>query len=107
MEESYQAATLARLAQTREPLLFAGTALAREHYAHLDVRRTIASLAYVPILLDEVLIGAIEAISFDRVLEEHDVETSGRTDRSCPRSPWPPGWRMKTSATATWTRSPG
>ncbi|MBZ5509980.1 MAG: efflux RND transporter periplasmic adaptor subunit [Acidobacteriia bacterium] len=75
VEESYEAATLTRLAETREPLLFSGTSLAREHYAHLDVRRTIASLAYVPILLDEVLIGAIEAISFDRVLDENDIET--------------------------------
>jgi RND family efflux transporter MFP subunit len=83
VEESYEAATLARLAELRKPLLFAGTALAREHYAHLDVRRTIASLACVPILLDEVLIGAIEAISFDRVLEESDVESlTGLTELS-------------------------
>jgi RND family efflux transporter MFP subunit len=75
VEESYEAATLTRLAETREPLLFSGASLAREHYAHLDVRRTIASLAYVPILLDEVLLGAIEAISFDRVLDENDIET--------------------------------
>ena len=75
VEESYEAATLTRLAETREPLLFSGASLAREYYAHLDVRRTIASLAYVPILLDEVLIGAIEAISFDRVLDENDIET--------------------------------
>lgn len=73
--ESYEAATLARLAERREPLRFAGASLAREHYAHLDVRRTIASLAYVPILLDDVLLGAIEAISFDRVLDENDIET--------------------------------
>ena len=75
VEESYEAATLTRLAETRQPLLFSGASLAREYYAHLDVRRTIASLAYVPILLDEVLLGAIEAISFDRVLDENDIET--------------------------------
>jgi RND family efflux transporter MFP subunit len=74
VEESYEAATLARLAETRKPLLFSGGSLAREHYAHLDVRRTIASLAYVPIQLDDVLIGAIEAISFDRALDENDIE---------------------------------
>ncbi len=74
VEPTYEAATLARLAETREPLLFAGTSLAREHYAHLDVRRTIASLAYVPILLEEVLVGAMEAVSFERPLEEADIE---------------------------------
>jgi RND family efflux transporter MFP subunit len=75
VEESYEATTLARLAEVREPLLFAGTALAREHYAHLDVRRTVASVIYLPILLDEVLIGAIEAISFGRVMDESDIKT--------------------------------
>jgi GAF domain-containing protein len=75
VENSYEAATLTRLAETREPLLFSGASLARELYAHLNVRRTIASLAYVPILLDEVLIGAIEAISFDCVLHENDIAT--------------------------------
>jgi RND family efflux transporter MFP subunit len=73
VQHSYQAGTLARLAETGEPLLFSGHSLAREHYAHLDVRRTIASLAYVPILLDEALVGAIEAISFDRTLNANDI----------------------------------
>ncbi len=75
VEDSYEAATLAQLAERREPLLFSGSSLAREHYAHLDLRRTITSLAYVPILLDEMLLGAIEAISFDRQLEESDLES--------------------------------
>jgi RND family efflux transporter MFP subunit len=77
VEESYEAATLARLAETRKPLLFSGGSLAREHYAHLDVRRTIASLAYLPIQLDDVLIGAIEAISLDRMLDQNDIEAAG------------------------------
>jgi RND family efflux transporter MFP subunit len=74
VEHSYEAETLARVAGSREPLLFSGGLMAREHYAHLDVRRTIASLLYVPILLDEVLVGAMEAISFDRVLDDGDIE---------------------------------
>lgn len=72
-EESSDAATLARLAETREPLLYSGTSLAREHYAHLDVRRTVASVAYVPILLDELLVGAIEAIGFGQLLNKDDI----------------------------------
>ncbi|MGZ4819141.1 MAG: efflux RND transporter periplasmic adaptor subunit [Terriglobales bacterium] len=73
VEESSDAATLARLAETCEPLLYSGTSLAREHYAHLDVRRTVASVAYVPILLDEVLVGAIEAIGFGQLLNKDDI----------------------------------
>ena len=74
VEHCYDAATLARVAERREPLLFSGQSLAREHYAHLDVRRTIASLAYFPVLADEALVGAIEAISFDRALNKNDVD---------------------------------
>jgi RND family efflux transporter MFP subunit len=73
VEDSSDAATLARLAETCEPLLYSGTSLAREHYAHLDVRRTVASVAYVPILLDEVLVGAIEAIGFGQLLNKDDI----------------------------------
>jgi RND family efflux transporter MFP subunit len=68
-----EALTLAMLAEQREPLLFSGAELVREHYAHLDVRRTIASLAYVPLLSGETLLGAIEAVSLDRVLNRDDL----------------------------------
>ncbi|MBZ5629495.1 MAG: efflux RND transporter periplasmic adaptor subunit [Acidobacteriia bacterium] len=78
VESTTEAATLAEVAEKREPLLLSGTALVREHYAHLDVRRTIASLAYVPILLDEVLLGAIEAVNFERELDDNDIETLNR-----------------------------
>ena len=68
-----EALTLAMVAEQREPLLFSGEELVREHYAHLDVRRTITSLAYVPLLNGETLLGAIEAISLDRVLSRADL----------------------------------
>ncbi|MBZ5567338.1 MAG: efflux RND transporter periplasmic adaptor subunit [Acidobacteriia bacterium] len=83
VESTKEAATLAKVAEKREPLLYSGTSVVREHYAHLDVRRTIASLAYVPILLDEVLVGAIEAVSFERELDDNDIETlNGLTELS-------------------------
>jgi RND family efflux transporter MFP subunit len=72
-----EALTLAMLAEQREPLLFSGAELVREHYAHLDVRRTIASLAYVPLLSGETLLGAIEAVSLDRVLTRDDLAELG------------------------------
>ena len=68
-----EALTLAMLAEQREPLLFAGDELVREHYAHLDVRRTIAALAYAPLRDGDVLLGAIEAISLDRLLNREDL----------------------------------
>ena len=50
MQESvveYGAGTLGALAENREPILYEAADLAREDYAHLNVRRTIQSLAYV------------------------------------------------------------
>ncbi len=62
------AGTLGTLAEAGAPLVLPGSKLAREDYAHLDVRRTLASLAYVPLLAEGVLVGAIELISYDRLL---------------------------------------
>ncbi|HXY13872.1 MAG TPA: efflux RND transporter periplasmic adaptor subunit [Terriglobales bacterium] len=44
--------------------VFGGANLKRENYAHLDTRRTVVSLGYVPLLVKETLIGAIELISY-------------------------------------------
>jgi RND family efflux transporter MFP subunit len=68
-----EALTLAMVADQREPLLFSGDELVREHYAHLDVRRTIVSLLYVPLQTDGNLLGAIEAVSLDRAFTRADL----------------------------------
>src|SRR4051812_1019834 len=68
-----EALTLAMLADQHVPLLFSGSELVREHYAHLDVRRTIVSLAYVPLKSGEALLGAVEAISLERALDRDDL----------------------------------
>jgi RND family efflux transporter MFP subunit len=54
----------------RDPLtvIFEDNALVREDYAHLNVRRTVKSLACVPLLHGEKLVGAIEILSFDEAL---------------------------------------
>lgn len=63
----FNAGTLGMLAEAGEqPLVLNGSQLKREHYAHLDVRRTLASLAYVPLLAEGVLVGAIELITYER-----------------------------------------
>jgi RND family efflux transporter MFP subunit len=62
----FEAGTLGTIAENKEFALLDGTGLRREDYAHLDIRRTVASLAYVPLLVDETLIGTIEVISYDR-----------------------------------------
>ncbi len=64
------AGTLGALAEKKGPLVFHAADLPREDYAHLDVRRTLASLAYAPIFGEEILIGALEIISYDQRLTE-------------------------------------
>jgi len=65
--------TLGLLAKHSQPLLLAGTTLVREDYAHLHARRTLLSLAYVPMIVNETLIGALEAATFDEALDEAEL----------------------------------
>ena len=70
--------TLGEAWQTRKPVAFAGDSTAREKYEHLDVRRTVVSLGYLPIVLDAAFLGMVEIISFDHRMEAADLE---RLDR--------------------------
>ena len=58
------------LARELKSLLFQGNSLSREEYAHVNVRRTLHSLLYLPLVQDEAAIGAIEILSFDTKLSE-------------------------------------
>ena len=62
--------TLGQLAVRSQPLLMSGTTLVREDYAHLHARRTLLSLAYVPIIVNRTLIGALEIATFDETLNK-------------------------------------
>jgi RND family efflux transporter MFP subunit len=66
--------TLGTLAQEQQPLLFSGSELTREDYAHLHARRTLLSLACIPIIVNEVLIGALEVASFEAMIDASEVQ---------------------------------
>jgi RND family efflux transporter MFP subunit len=66
--------TLGVLAAKPEPLVFAGKELLREQYAHLHVRRTLTSLAYLPLNHDGELLGAVEILSFDDPVAENTMD---------------------------------
>jgi len=66
----FESGTLGELAKTRQPFAWESSALTREDYSHLDVRRTLMALAYVPLIVQETLVGAIEIASFEFPLEE-------------------------------------
>jgi len=66
--------TLGTVFETREFTQFDTNQMPREDYAHLDIRRTVSSLAYMPLLMGEVLLGAIELISFEEAFQEEAHE---------------------------------
>jgi len=70
-----ESGTLGVLARELRPLLFDPKTLAREDYAHVNVRRTLLSLSYIPLLHDGGLIGAVEIFTFDSALAEAHLET--------------------------------
>jgi RND family efflux transporter MFP subunit len=65
--------TLGLLARQSQPLLLSGAKLVREDYAHLHVRRTLLSLAYVPMIVNQNLIGAVEVATFSEVINQADL----------------------------------
>jgi RND family efflux transporter MFP subunit len=70
-EIEFEAGTLGALAERKEPVLYEAGELAREDYAHLNIRKTIHSLAYIPLLVQEtVLVGAVEILRFDQPITE-------------------------------------
>src|SRR5436305_2064704 len=70
----HDAGTLGEAGRKKSGMVFAGETTPREKYSHLDIRRTVVSLAYSPILLNELLLGMVELVSFDHRIETIDLE---------------------------------
>lgn len=65
--------TLGELFSERSALVFSGPDVPREQYSHLDIRRTVQTLAYLPLAKGEELFGGIEILSFDGELSGEEV----------------------------------
>jgi len=72
----FGAGTLGAVAERKALVVFEDGNLQREDYSHLDIRRTVSSLAYVPLLVDEVLFGAIELVSYEQQFPEAMLEAA-------------------------------
>jgi RND family efflux transporter MFP subunit len=72
----FGAGTLGAVAERKALVVFEAGDLQREDYAHLDIRRTVTSLAYIPLLLDEILFGAIELVSYEQPFPEAMLEAT-------------------------------
>jgi len=66
---------LRALLEPADPHVYEGVQLAREMYAHLDLRRTVASLVYLPLTIGENLVGAVEIVTFDEPLTAAFIES--------------------------------
>ncbi len=61
------------LADPPAAAIYPGSQIQREDYAHLHVNRSVAAIAYLPLLDQESLLGAIEVIAFCKVLGSADL----------------------------------
>ncbi|HEV3510810.1 MAG TPA: efflux RND transporter periplasmic adaptor subunit [Candidatus Sulfotelmatobacter sp.] len=69
-----EAGTLASLLRDSVPAIYEGRMLVREEYAHLNIRRTLKALLCLPLLADDLVIGAIEILSFDAIPDQAALE---------------------------------
>ena len=70
-----ESGTIGAVAQQRMILQFRAADLGREDYAHLDVRQSVTGLSYIPLLVDNHLLGCIEVVSFSDLPGEATLES--------------------------------
>jgi hypothetical protein len=76
-EEGLSAASslvVALFAGREEPLVYSGSEVPREEYAHVNVARSIASLAYMPFFQAGTIAGLIEVLTFAEPLGTAELE---------------------------------
>ena len=62
------------LAGREEPLVYSGAEVPREEYAHVNVSRSIASLAYLPFFQAGTVVGLIEVMTFAEPITAAELE---------------------------------
>jgi RND family efflux transporter MFP subunit len=55
-------------------LIYPASEILREDYSHLHITRSVASIAYVPLLLDDQLVGALELLFFSGTPRLQDLD---------------------------------
>lgn len=67
-ELALETGTLAVVAEQSQIIQIDSSTFSRENYAHLDVRHSVNSLAYLPLVFESTLLGCIEIVNFDKPL---------------------------------------
>ncbi len=65
------------LGEEPQAVVYACSEVRREDYAHLNLSRSVESMAYIPLLMAEELVGAIEIFTFTSALELEQIEELG------------------------------
>lgn len=65
--------TLGILRQRPRTQVFSASDLRREQYSHLNLRRSLISLAYVPLKQGNTLVGAVEIVSLDQPIRDSSL----------------------------------
>jgi GAF domain-containing protein/multidrug efflux pump subunit AcrA (membrane-fusion protein) len=66
--------SIASLKEDPSAVLRLGDEIKREDYPHIDTRKTLLSLCYLPLIHNENLIGALEILSFEEALSGDAIE---------------------------------
>jgi GAF domain-containing protein/multidrug resistance efflux pump len=69
------ATLFAPLLGSPDPIIYLASQLAREDYAHIQVLRTIRSIAYLPLRREQQLVGAFEIVSFSEPLTDSSLQS--------------------------------
>ena len=64
---------LGQLLEDASPILRGAAEIKREDYPHVDVRKTLLSICYLPLAAGENLVGALEILSFEEELSEEAI----------------------------------
>src|SRR5271169_2593004 len=68
------AGILGSLLDDSTPVLRTAAAVKREDYPHIDTRRTLLSLCYIPLVHNDSLLGALEILSFEEELTDEAID---------------------------------
>jgi RND family efflux transporter MFP subunit len=71
---SIHGGVLGEMEKDAGPVLRTAAELKREDYAHIDTRKTLLSLACIPLLNGDNLVGAMEILAFEEVTSPSDIE---------------------------------
>ncbi len=65
---------LGSLFEDSTPVLRTAAEIKREDYPHIDTRRTLLSLCYIPLVYNDSLLGALEILSFEEELTDEAID---------------------------------